>query len=485
MLNVIRKIILLMAALLIPLPVGAAGASAGSIVLFAVTELVVVVLISVFFFRKMQNSRRENEKNRYYDRQTGVLNRAGFILRFNNDISDFSRRKYHLVYFVIDSNYLQVYHREADFSDVITAVSDALKRNSRNYEFVGRISESGFAMALCEESEDTAIARVKSILDDLSDVNGIGIKKVNEALKVAACNLGENKQACETVLFNLRRNCTLLLESKECFHYCDFRSMNSVQHEKQEEEKIKKALVRGEFKLYVQFIVDNKTKEITSAEALSRWEDPALGIRLPGSYLETMNETGLVVEFDYYMFDKVCAELAEWKNTAMNNIKLSCNFTRVTISEEDFVEKINEIADKYDFDKGRLIMEITEETLEKNREIALNNMKKCKELGFGIALDDFCSGFTSPINLCDYPIDIVKIDRTVLMNTEKKKGKELFSGLISLAHSLDLKIVCEGVETNEQHDYVSSTPCDYIQGWYFSRAIPVRKGDEFVRNFSA
>ena len=87
MLNVIRKTILLMVALLIPLPVGAAGASAGSIVLFAVTELVVVVLISVFFFRKMQNSRRENENNRYYDRQTGVLNRAVInILRFLNKI---------------------------------------------------------------------------------------------------------------------------------------------------------------------------------------------------------------------------------------------------------------------------------------------------------------------------------------------------------------------------------------------------------------
>jgi len=129
-------------------------------------------------------------------------------------------------------------------------------------------------------------------------------------------------------------------------------------------------------------------------------------------------------------------------------------------------------------------MEITEETLENNREVALSNMQKCKNLGFKIALDDFCSGFTSPINLCEYPIDIVKIDRGVLLNIEKKKGKDLFKGLIALGHSLELKIVCEGVETENQHEYVNSTPCDYIQGWYFSKAIPARGSEDFVKNFS-
>ena len=128
-------------------------------------------------------------------------------------------------------------------------------------------------------------------------------------------------------------------------------------------------------------------------------------------------------------------------------------------------------------------IEITEDSLEKNLVIALDNILKVKELGFCIALDDIGRGYTSLINLCEYPIDVVKLDRDILLLSNKERGRKLFWGIISLAHYLNLKVVCEGVETEEQNTLVSQSDCDYIQGWYYSKALSESCAEEFAYKY--
>ena len=247
--------------------------------------------------------------------------------------------------------------------------------------------------------------------------------------------------------------------------------------------KIRYGLKNKEFKMHLQFIVDNKTKRIVSGEALSRWETSEGEVILPGKYIGVMEKSGLITKFDYYMFESVCDKLSKWAKTDFKEITISCNFTRITISEKDFVTKIKNIADRYEFDRSKLIMEITEDSIEKNLDVARNNIIKAKELGFHIALDDIGSGYTSLISLCEYPIDIVKIDREVLLLSEKESGKKLFLGIISLINKLDLKVVCEGVETEEQNTLVSESECDYIQGWYYSKALPEASAEIFYKEY--
>ena len=247
--------------------------------------------------------------------------------------------------------------------------------------------------------------------------------------------------------------------------------------------KIEEGFKNEEFQMYLQFIVDNKTKKIASAEALSRWVLPTGEVLLPGKYIGLMEENGLIPELDYYMFEKTCEKLVEWENTEFATFTMSCNFTRITISEKDFVARIKEIAERYDFDRKKLLIEITEDSMEKNLVVAMENIAQIKKLGFRIALDDIGSGHTSLISLCEYPIDVVKIDRNILLMTNKERGKKLFLGIISLAHYLNLKVVCEGVETEEQNTLVSESECDYIQGWYYTKALPVKEAEEFARNY--
>ena len=247
--------------------------------------------------------------------------------------------------------------------------------------------------------------------------------------------------------------------------------------------KIRYGLKNKEFKMHLQFIVDNKTKRIVSGEALSRWEDSSGEVIMPGKYIGVMEKSGLIIKFDYYMFESVCEKLSQWADTDFKEITISCNFTRITISEKDFVAKIKDIAERYDFDRSKLIMEITEDAIEKNLDIARDNIIKVKELGFRIALDDIGTGYTSLISLGEYPIDIVKIDREVLLLSEKEGGEKLFLGIISLIHNLNLEVVCEGVETEEQNTLVSESECDYIQGWYYSKALPIVSAEIFYKEY--
>ena len=253
--------------------------------------------------------------------------------------------------------------------------------------------------------------------------------------------------------------------------------------EKLLQNKIRYGLKNKEFKMHLQFIVDNKTKRIVSSEALSRWETSEGEVIMPGKYIGVMDKSGLITKFDYYMFESVCDKLSKWADTDFKELTISCNFTRITISEKDFVTKIKNIADKYEFDRSKLIMEITEDSIEKNLYVARNNIIKAKEMGFQIALDDIGSGYTSLISLCEYLIDIVKIDREVLLLSEKESGKKLFLGIISLIHNLNLKVVCEGVETEEQNTFVSESECDYIQGWYYSKALPIVSAEIFYKEY--
>ncbi len=247
--------------------------------------------------------------------------------------------------------------------------------------------------------------------------------------------------------------------------------------------KIEEGFKNDEFKMHLQFIVDNKTKKIVSSEALSRWENSSGEVIFPGAYIGLMEKSGLIVKFDYYMFEIVCKKLSEWKNSDFNELTISCNITRITISEKSFVAKIKEIADKYDFDRSKLLIEITEDSLEKNMDVAKNNIIKTKELGFSIALDDIGSGYATLSSLCDYPVDIVKIDRNILLQTETDAGKELFLGIIAKVHELGLKVVCEGIETEEQNTLVSESDCDYIQGWYYSKALPETLAEDFYKEY--
>ena len=446
----------------------------------ALAVLIVMAGAIVLLILRIKNIQRKNEADKMTDAETGMGNLQFFKYHFRYTIGDVARNLYYIAYIILDSSYLRSYHGDSSFDEVLRYTSLVLSENTGDREMAARITENGFALAFQSTNDEDAKKRLEEIMNRLNSFEDMKEKSNKLVFHAAAYHLASCDRNCEILLFNLRKNCNRIFGTDRQIVHCDTHSMNLVQEEKKITESILKGFDDDEFKMYLQFIVDNKTKKIVSSEALSRWDSREKGLLSPGKYIESMEASGLISRHDFHMFNLACRQLEKWKGTELGHISISCNFTRITLSEENFIEKLVMIAKGYDFDKSKIAIEITEDAIEKDRETATRNVKACKELGFKIYLDDLGSGYTSLANLCDYPIDVVKIDRDILLKTETGKGRDLFSGIVALAHSMNIKVICEGVETESQNTLVSDSDCDYIQGWYYSKALPLEECESFV-----
>lgn len=446
--------------------------------------LVLLVIFIVVLALRIKKIRRQNETDKMTDPETGMGNLQFFKYHFRYTIGDISRNLYYLAYIILDSSYLRSYYGDSSFEEVLEHTSLVLSEYTSDREISARITENGFAFAFQSTNDEDAKLRLEEVMNKLNDFKDMKEKNNKLLFHAATYHLLSSDRNCEILLFNLRKNCNKIFGTEKQIVYCDTRSMNKVQEEKKIAESILKGFENNEFKMYLQFVVNTKTKEVVSAEALSRWDSQEKGLLTPGKYIENMEGSGLIGRHDFHMFENVCRQLEKWKGTEFEKVSISCNFTRITLAEENFIDKIKMISQSYDFDKSKLSIEITEDAIEKDREAAKKNVILCKELGFRVYLDDLGSGYTSLSNLCDYPIDVVKIDRDILLKADTQRGKDLFSGIIALAHSLNIRVICEGVETEQQNALVSSSNCDYIQGWYYSKALPLEECESFIKTHS-
>lgn len=439
----------------------------------------------IFLLMRIRRIRKENIAYKMIDTETGMGNFQFFKHHFKYTIGDISRNLYYIAYIILDSSYLRSYHGDSSFEDVLKYTASVLSEHTMDREVSARITENGFALAFQATNDEDAKKRLKEIMHKLNNFEYGRGKESKLVFHCAVYHLLSSDRNCEILIFNLRKNCNKIFGTEKQIVYCDIHSMNRIQEEKKITESILNGFEKNEFKMYLQFIVDNKTKKIISAEALSRWDNLEKGLIGPGKYIANMEASGLISKHDFYMFELACRQLEKWNNTKNGDISISCNFTRITLSEDNFADKLMMIANSYSFDKSKLSIEITEDAIERDRDAATKNVNRCKELGFKIYLDDLGSGYTSLANLCDYPIDVVKIDRDILLKAETGRGKKLFMGIIALAHSLNIKVICEGVETREQNDLVSASDCDFIQGWFYSKPLPLEECESFIDKYES
>ena len=455
--------------------------------IMSVFSVILLLLILMFVIIRNRQTAKEIEKNKLLDTETGIGNLGYLEKEFRNRITNENRQKYYMAYILIDSNYLQSYYGSVAFADAVRYMVNRLMSYASGSNIAARLTESGFGYIFRAEDRQEAVCHMEELMKRLNifaeEEEEERKKKIGCAFYASVYQLMQEDVNCENLLFNLRRNCNKLVGKGRELVFCDAMQMNSASEEKALLESFRKGFSEKEFKLYLQFIVDNKTKQIVSAEALSRWKQPGAELKMPGAYIGDMERVGVISDLDYYMFEMVCRQLHKWHGTPLGGIAVSCNITRITLSEETCAEKLKSIAEGYIFDRSKLILEITEDAIEKDKDVATRNVLDCKKHGFSIALDDLGSGYTALSSLCDYPIDIAKIDRDILLNTKSKSGKDLLLGIVALAHSLNLKVVCEGVETEEQNRFVSETDCDYIQGWYYFKAQKAEDCELFIEDY--
>ena len=240
------------------------------------------------------------------------------------------------------------------------------------------------------------------------------------------------------------------------------------------ENNIEKEIDNNRFFLEYQPVLDAKTKKIIGAEVLSRLNSESEGILAPKSFLSAVDSVGINEKFDYYIFEKNCKWISNDKKQR-EGYKYTINFSRSTISEPEFVEKITNIAEKYDLKFSCLAVEILEDKniMGKAKQQMIDNLSLLKEKGISILLDDFGSGYTTFGDLQNLDISIIKIDKSITQNSVTETGFKILKNIIQTAKDIGFKTLCEGIETKEQEDAALEAGCDLLQGFYYYKPMSV------------
>ncbi len=242
--------------------------------------------------------------------------------------------------------------------------------------------------------------------------------------------------------------------------------------------EMRKAIKSEEFELYYQPKIDVKSCGLIGAEALIRWKHPSKGFVSPGEFIPFAEETGYIKSIERWVLEKACKQKKYLKKVGYENIQISVNMSGISLAEPDTVNFLQYLVNKYEIQTCDIVIEITETAVIKDLDHAIDTLNKLKSMGFMIALDDFGTGYSSLTHLLKLPIDIVKVDRTFIMQIcEDKETEIIFESVVKLCHKLGLTVVAEGVETKAQLELIKNYNCDIAQGYLFGRPMP---GGEFM-----
>lgn len=239
------------------------------------------------------------------------------------------------------------------------------------------------------------------------------------------------------------------------------------------EEELLKSIKNKEFIIYLQPKFDTQTEKIIGAEALIRKRQNGKLI-MPDKFIPQYEETGIITKLDMYVLEEVCKLQNKWRKLCFPLIPISINESRHHLKNKNHIQELEEIIKKYDADTSLIELEMTETTVVEDIKLAKNAAQSVKNLGFIVSMDDFGTGYSSFNILKDIEIDILKIDKIFFDNLEvNKRAQIIIEAIIKMCKKLQIKTVAEGIETTGQVEFLRKVECDIIQGYYFSKPIPI------------
>lgn len=239
--------------------------------------------------------------------------------------------------------------------------------------------------------------------------------------------------------------------------------------------RLRKAIQENEFVLYYQPKVNVNTGKLQGVEALLRWQ-AVEGMISPAKFIPLAEETGLIVPIGEWVLREACRQLNEWHQAGIKTISMAVNLSVKQFNDTDFMDKIQNIITDSEIDTQYLTLELTESLLIQDVEEKINTLKKLKKIGLKLSIDDFGTGYSSLSYLRKLPVDELKIDRSFIMEvTDCADSRAIVSSIVYLARSLNLFTVAEGIEKQEELDFLKSLKCDQYQGFLYSRPVPAEK----------
>lgn len=440
-------------------------------------DIVVEVVGSVIDITEHKEAEEQIRHMSYYDSLTGLPNRLLFSDRVNIAISHAHRCNLKMAVMFLDLDRFKnindtLGHFTGDI--LLQEVSVRLKNCVRVDDTVTRLGGDEFAILLPEiNHEENVINIARKILEAFKQPFRIKEHEFFITTSIGISIYPLDAQDLDTLVKNADIAMYRAKENGKNNYQFYTLTMNERALEKLViENNLRRALEKNEFFLNYQPLVDFQTGKITGCEALIRWHHPDLGVIPPGDFISLAEETGLIVPIGEWVLYTACLQLKSWHNAGYPHLRISVNISARQFQKSDLVETIVKILKKTDLNPSFINLEITENNIMQNTQKNLETINKLKSLGVKICIDDFGTGFSSLSYLKLFEVDALKIDKSFINDIVKNSNDKLItSAIINMAHSLNLKVIAEGVETLEQFNYLKQQNCNTMQGYYFSKPV--------------
>lgn len=239
-----------------------------------------------------------------------------------------------------------------------------------------------------------------------------------------------------------------------------------------------------QFVLHYQPQLQLMTNKINTVEALVRWNHPENGLMYPDSFIDFAEKVGYINLLGIQVLRMACRQIQAWKNTEFSHIKIAVNISRVQLMEEDFVAKMISIFKQEQVALSAIEFEVTESVLLEDEEASIEKLKQLEKLGSKISIDDYGVGYSALATMTNFPVHKIKMDKSIIDKIMLRKTEILIDSTIKLAHRLGLVVVAEGVEQEEQSELLKTLGCDTIQGYYYSKPLPIYELIEYIKNYN-
>lgn len=421
----------------------------------------------------------------HYDRMTGLLNWLGLSIAFEELGKE--NKQYALLYIDID-NIKHVNdtlgHDKGNL--VLTNIGEKLRQIASKQDIVARVSGDEFILVMTYDGEREVLhKRVNQIRRHIRTNWKFDRYEFLISSSIGIAIYPEHGDNLETVLKNADSAMFIAKNNGRDQHYFyDEKISMKTENYIEMVTQIRYGISNDEFVLHYQPIVDLKTGALKGAEALIRWEHPKRGFLTPYHFINIAEESGQINEIGKWVFDSACKQCRQWHDKGFDDFKISVNLSGRRLFNKYLVTDIKESLKKYDVKAAHIQIEITETAVMENLAMAIEILNDIHDLGISIALDDFGTGYSSLTYLQMFPIQVLKIDKEFINNItmdERKKEKQIINAVIQLAHSLDLKIVAEGIEEREQADYLIENNCDLGQGYFYNKPLSVDQLEEVYK----
>lgn len=413
------------------------------------------------------------------DSLTGIYNKNKMFWEMDNLIKNSEKQFVFISYDLDDFKIFNSFFGVDQGDLLIKAMAQNLKQTMKEFDFVLFARNANDKFNIVVENNKKIIFRIiNNCVKFLSEF------KIGYRIKPSfGIYVIEDKFEDYTIM-----NDKAIIAAKKCkgkfdsyYNYYDKKIIEDMESAQILINRIDKAIENEEFQVYYQPKFNIRDNKVVAAEALCRWIDPKYGMVSPAKFIPVFEQNGLIAKLDYYMWENVCKHIRHWIDLGIEVCPISVNVSRVNLYNQRLVEILCELIEKYDIPKSLLALELTETAYTEDPELSKKVLTSLKENGFYILMDDFGSGYSSLNTLKDIPVDELKVDMRFMSDSENGgRSASIVATIVKMAKWLKMAVVVEGVEKENQVNFLRGLGCDYVQGFYFAKPMPKDEYEKLI-----